>query len=170
MPSQVTGDNLKQHFTKLNKLVKEEFNTELRSIGDEWEVYYRTVVQQWSRKPRFISRIKVAPDVLELRVLADGDNAEIWYFVNDGTEPHIITPKAPGYPLRFQTGYSARTAAPAKFNQGDGRAYGSWVSKYSVNHPGTEAREFDVEAAKRIRPNLGKRIANAIQRAIRRLR
>ena len=54
-----------------------------------------------------------------------GSNVFYAPFVEFGTKPHVIRPKAPGYPLRFVAG--------------DGSA---WIAAWGVNHPGTAPRKM----------------------------
>jgi hypothetical protein len=68
-------------------------------------------------------------------------DSEIYAYVDRGTRPHVIRPKRPGYPLAFQTGYTAKTV-PRVIASRPGGASGPTVYAMEVHHPGTEAREF----------------------------
>lgn len=94
-----------------------------------------------------------------------GRYAPIWIYVDKGTKPHEIAAK--NVPLlKFQTGYSARTAPVAKYNQGTGTANGAWVTKAVVQHPGNEARKFTETIIDELDPPFPDRIQAAIARGI----
>lgn len=123
-------------------------------------VSYGNTVQTWTRKPVFTSQ-RLA---LWERVIGTDD--EIYGYVNHGTEPHIIRPRNPGGVLAFQSGYQAKTIPNVAFSRAGG-AFGPTVHAREVNHPGTEARNFDDAIANRVQSrivslfNLGMR--NAIR-------
>ena len=51
-----------------------------------------------------------------------------------------------------------------------GGTYGdNWASKVSVQHPGSEARNFSAEIAEDIEPGFKREIENAFRRAARRV-
>jgi hypothetical protein len=114
---------------------------------------FEATVKSWKRKVRF-KRTRAARrgSAIEGSVTT-GD--EIYGYVSGGTGRHPI-PKRPtprGRPLRFRTGYRAKTRRRV-LGSHKGGAYGGWRSKRQVMHPGTEAREFEKEIAARRRRNL----------------
>lgn len=70
-----------------------------------------------------------------------GTDDEIFGYVDQGTRPHAIAPKRPGYPLRFQAKYQAKTT-PGQIWSKPGGALGPFVRAMSVWHPGTKARKI----------------------------
>lgn len=72
---------------------------------------------------------------------------DIWRYVDEGTKPHVIVPKR-GRVLRFAVGGRAKTA-PGKLTSGSGSKGGAVVFRPRVNHPGTKARLFSQQIAKR---------------------
>ena len=66
-------------------------------------------------------------------------------WIQEGTRPHIITPKGAGYPLRFEVG-------------------GRVVFAYLVHHPGTKPNRFVDRAYQKWLPNAQREI-NALGRA-----
>ena len=169
MPTKTFQSDLRKYVQEVDKQCRIEMRNGLQEIGEEWRAHYLRVVQQWSNKPQFTSRVRVPEkNTITLYVFAEGENALIWGYVDKGTKPHIIRSKG-DYPLRFRGGYSARTQPVAQYNQGDGRAHGQWVSKYQVNHPGNEARKFGEDAEKKIRPKFDRVLNNAIRRGINRV-
>jgi hypothetical protein len=65
----------------------------------------------------------------------------IYGYVNDGTRPHIIRPKRARV-LTFLTPYRAKTK-PRKIRSGRGGVGNTIIYTKIVQHPGTQAREFD---------------------------
>ena len=70
-------------------------------------------------------------------------------YIIKGTRPHPITPKRPGYPLRFFW-----------------EKMGKVVFFYSVNHPGTKPNPFDKRAHKRWKPGARRTLARISTRYI----
>jgi hypothetical protein len=70
-----------------------------------------------------------------------GTDDEIFGYVDQGTKPHIITPKRPGYPLRFREGYKSKTI-PGRIWSRPGGAFGNIVRAMYVMHPGTQPRRI----------------------------
>lgn len=91
---------------------------------------------------------------------ASTDN-EIYGYVNDGTEPHIIRAKNAPF-LVFRTGGTAKTTV-GQLKSGKGSRGNNWVSKKEVHHPGTEARKFDEIIAKRFRERWVKEANEALR-------
>jgi len=138
---------------------------EARAVTDdtaqEGLTYHRKVVREWTHRPGFRQQKYQSPNVYSIKIVPTGRYATIWYYVDRGTKPHEIAAKnVPN--LRFQLGYNARTAAPAKSAQGTGTASGAWVSKAVVQHPGTEARKFTQTWLDELDPPFPDRIQAAI--------
>lgn len=148
---------------------------ETTEIGEEIAEYFGDVVGDWKNKPTFRVVVTVNDQKIALEVVATGDGADKWLWISRGTgrwgpkkQSYTIRPKG-DYPLRFQTGYSARTAAVAKYDQGDGKKYGDWRTTYEVEHPGIESRLFEEEAQKNILPTARRRLNNRIRREVRKV-
>lgn len=143
--------------------------------ADELEGLALTAVSDWSKKPRFQKRATVSADYISVTIEPSGSNAQIYNYVDQGTDgpypiPKFIRPAtqtSAGSMLTFRTGYNARTAPVARHHQGNGRASGPWVSKPQVMHPGIEAREFIKTFNEDLKPTLDRRVDNAIRRATR---
>lgn len=120
---------------------------------------FEKTVATWSKKPTFNVR-RASASKLEAQVFTAN---EIYGYVVRGTKPHQIHVKnAPA--LKFKSGFTSKTM-PRKITSRRGNSFGSWVSKRSVQHPGTEARDFDIVIAKELQPVLVKEVRNAIKRA-----
>jgi hypothetical protein len=70
-----------------------------------------------------------------------GTDDEIFGYVDRGTKPHIITPKRPGYPLRFRSGYKAKTI-PGRIWSRPGGSFGNMIHAMVVHHPGFPGRHI----------------------------
>lgn len=146
-------------FFDFRRLEREMF----RSMSDtirQVEKDYQATVRTWRRKPTFV---KINPRKLFGSIDAKVTTKdEIYFFVEEGTRPHMIRPKRGGR-LRFQTGYRAKTK-PRRLGSTPGGSFGPFVSSTGVLHPGTVAREFSKEIAKRRK----KLLVSLTQRAFRR--
>lgn len=102
---------------------------------------------------------------VEVQVTID-DKVYVW--VSEGTRPHTIRPKAPGYPLRFQIGYKAKTI-PGSLNPSGGGKFGPEVFAMQVNHPGTKPRKFVLTASEQIEREIPKILQAEIERELSKL-
>jgi hypothetical protein len=114
----------------------------------------KVTTQTWNHKPGFdIQR----PSDFERVVGTDDD---IYRYVDEGTEPHVIVAKTGGV-LAFPTGGRAKTV-PRVIGSGKGARGGAVVFRPRVQHPGTDAREF-VET---IGEKWNDRLGDVLQRSI----
>ncbi|TXH48261.1 MAG: hypothetical protein E6Q97_25090 [Desulfurellales bacterium] len=171
MPSRRIGQSFRQTLIRTDKRLRAELAGALETTGGKLKRMHEDVVRGWEHQPRFLVETRLTTTLLSATVKPDmrrRREALIWIYVNYGTKPHVIRPRKPGGKLKFQTGYSAKTAPGAAYNVGDGKARGDWVQKDSVNHPGTEARGFTGTFTKQVKPEFDRNVENAIRRAIRR--
>ena len=89
---------------------------------------------------------------------------EIYGYVNNGTPPHDI-PKTGRTFMRFRWGgkgsYRPKTA-PGRLGSRPGGPSGPTVTAFKVHHPGTEARKFDEQIARRWKTLLPRALRNAL--------
>lgn len=135
---------------------------------------HKAVVSDWSKpehKPNFRRNRMQTRNYLAMQVnLGKKKGDMIYRWIDKGTKPYMIPkfgPAPPGKPLRFRTGYEARTLPIAKYRQGRGIATGPWVSKYRVRHPGIAARKFTETFNRDIRPVFRQQIDISFQRLAR---
>lgn len=133
---------------------------------------FQHVVANWQHKPIFKARKFIRIDRIWVDVFPTGENAKIWLFVTGGTKPHPIRAKrAPR--LAFMWGghgsYKPKTRPVGKFG-GPGIVVGGTLHRpIEVQHPGTEAREFEKAIRDDFRKDFSRIMNNAFRRAIRRL-
>lgn len=153
---------------------RREMVTMVEETGNVLLTMHKDVVSDWSKpehKPNFRRNRMQTRDYLAMQVnLGKKKGDMIYRWVDRGTKPYLIPkfgPAPPGRPLRFRTGYEARTLPIAKYRQGRGIATGPWVSKYRVQHPGIRARKFTETFNKDIRPVFRQEIDNGFRRLAR---
>lgn len=100
---------------------------------------YRKTTATWSHNVTFDTLADVRDDG-SFEVMVGTDDA-VYGYVDQGTRAHTIVPKGPGYPLRFQRGYRAKTVAGVIGSKSGGK-FGSETRAWSVRHPGSKARRF----------------------------
>lgn len=124
---------------------------------------HNLIVADWKNKPIFQARKFISAERIAVTVFPTGPAAEIYGYVDQGTRPHLITPKNGPF-LSFHTGYSPKTLAkPARTVGGGGTSSGPRVFAKVVHHPGSEAREFSKTIAEDILPDF----KNIIEKAFR---
>lgn len=157
--------SFKTIIARQKKFADREISQELRDTGLEMRTEHEKVVRDWTHKPTFKAEVNESKYLKTVKIKVKGQHADIWTFVDKGTKPHEIAAK--NVPLlKFQTGYSARTAPIAKHNVGTGQKFGAWVSAAVVQHPGTEARKFTETILKELSPPLEDRIQAAVKRGL----
>jgi len=84
-----------------------------------------------------------------------GTRSNIWKYVDQGTRPHVIQARrAPN--LKFRAGGFRAKTRPNTITSSGGARGGNWVTKRSVRHPGTAARNFSEAIGKRAEKELAK--------------
>lgn len=142
----------------------------MAAIGREGIQHFQKITASWDHQPDFAFTQRVSPKLIEVKIFPYGEHAQIFEWTDKGTKPHEIRPKPENKRglLIFQTGYSARTAPIARFDVGSGTASGEWRAAASVQHPGTEARQFTQDYTKKIQKTIQRRTENTIRRGLRR--
>jgi len=127
---------------------------------------FRGTTSTWKHKPVFGVTVTSSGGKYSAAV---GTNDEIYGYVDQGTEPHLIRAKRRGGRLAFRTGGFKAKTSPRKLSSGPGaRASGPLTRPKAVRHPGTKAREFSGEIAKRWRNPSMRLIQEAVTDAIKR--
>lgn len=123
-------------------------------------------VKSWENKVVFRVQEKQERGVTKFQIVAEGSEEalRIFGYVDKGTEPHVIRPKTAEGVLAFATGYSPKTAPIARADVGAGVATGVTAFARSVDHPGTEAREFTAYAMLEAEDRYEQRIEELLER------
>jgi hypothetical protein len=138
------GGSVTQALERLHKkilAVCQETGDEVARIAEK---DLNEVVSDWKNQPLFVTEYRGNQKgslVWTINATGDEKAIEIFGYVDQGTEPHIIRPVNASR-LRFSSGYQAKTAPIANAQAGSGRSSGDVVFAKEVHHPGTEAREF----------------------------
>ncbi len=130
-------------------------------IGRKLKLLLERPTNQWSRPPSF--DYDITPLANGMLITIDIDD-EPYVYVTLGTRPHRIEPRG-NYPLRFQSGYIAKTI-PGFMTSQAGGAFGNVVFARGVNHPGIEARNFHILAVKILRKDAVKIMAEELNKEI----
>lgn len=125
----------------------------LDGVAKDIKVDFDVTTQTWKDRPDFAIEKRDG-----YRSVSTED--EIYGYVNFGTRPHLIMAR-PGGGLRFQTGFRPKTRV-RYIGSNAGGASGPFVGAKSVQHPGSEAREFD----QTIQEKWDGLMQNTLQRAI----
>lgn len=124
---------------------------------------FQATVKSWTKQPKFDK--KGARKIGGRLEAQTSTNNEIYFYVTRGTSPHPIIPKKASR-LSFRTGYRAKTRVRVIGSRAGG-SFGPRVTARSVLHPGTEARDFDREIAKRRQRNMTNLCREAILKSFR---
>ena len=143
-----------------DKAFRDEMLKAAKSAGKDIKKDFQATTKTWKHKVKFTVISSVDPNV---EVLVGTDD-EIYGYVNDGTRPHLIFPKKLGGVLAFPSAYTAKTK-PRVIGSTTGGGSGPTVFAGYVEHPGTEAREFDKVIQEDWTPKFKRRIEQAMSRA-----
>ena len=137
----------------------------LTAVAENIKVDFLTTTRTWSEEnqPDF----KVTKRGRYKRVI--GTDSLIYKFVTLGTKPHTISPKPGGAGvLVFNVPYRAKTAPMQVRSKAGGAGATQVITNRSVEHPGTDARDFHKAIADKWRPKaqtmLERNIANELRR------
>lgn len=140
----------------------------MKDASDDLQSSGRDTVREWKHRVDFGETLTVDPYFIEILIKPTGRNVKIFQYVDKGTRGPYPIPKVviPGKLLRFQVGYSARTAPVARYNVGTGQHFGAWVSKPQILHPGVKARKFLETYMNELIPTLQVRVQDEINRVV----
>ncbi len=105
----------------------------MQEAADEGIALYEQCTSTWSKQPHF-----EATAVKDGYIIGTDD--EIFQYVDEGTPPHIITPKRAKV-LAFGAGGTPKSQPGVIGSRGGSRG-STKVFAHLVHHPGTEARNF----------------------------
>jgi hypothetical protein len=135
---------------------------ELRREGKEIEKLMDKTTRTWQgEKPKFESLVDVSGKDVTVIVGPTGSDKAVnkWVWADQGTRPHVI--RARNKPrLLFRTAFTPKTK-PNIISSFNGSRGGGWASPVSVNHPGTQPRNFSKVIVKRRKKKFIKNIVVA---------
>ncbi len=128
-----------------SKSVRAKILNALKAEGKVVKAELEKTTRTWKgAKPTFQVEIGYRRGDVILLIGPGGDKkgAEKWGYLNYGTKPHSIQAKnAPMLVFRGGSGFKPKTKV-GTFNSGPGANTGPWMSKFKVQHPGIEARDW----------------------------
>jgi len=130
-----------------------KFLNGMRKTATQIRKDFAKTTATWKHDVEFTQVVSLAGPGPELLVATDD---KIYGYVNDGTKPHqiwagVYTGKSNKKVLSFQGSYKAKTK-PGVIGSSAGGSSGDWMHRPYVNHPGTEARNFDEIIQKKWEP------------------
>lgn len=174
MPARQVKSNLRQIMITHDKNIRAELRAEAQKTARDMAKWLGVAVANWSKKPRFVGRVRLMPTEILAFVDIAGTAKKIFVYIDQGTGLYGKRKKAyqipkviqPGKLLRFRGGYTPKTAPTAKGVNigGSGAKSGGWISKVKIIHPGIKPRKFTEVVAKELKPDFQTRIENAIRR------
>lgn len=139
---------------KLTKVIENTLDEAALGIQAD----FKKTVFTWEHKPDF--RIDYYPG--KRIIYTDG---EIYGYVSHGTPPHIIRPKNAKRLHFFRTGFRAKSRPNSLAANKGAKASKDETFAGVVHHPGTAARNFDIQIQKRWRKYFPKQAQAAIDAA-----
>lgn len=140
------------------KATKSAVRNALKNTAKNVQVDFKVVTQTWEHKPDFAE--KDISNGSQIGVEVSTDDA-IFGYVEEGTRPHIITPKRARVLFIPGVNYRPKTR-PGYIGSNKGGRDNTFVYTKLVRHPGTKAREFSQTIAKKWQAEL----PDIVQRAI----
>ena len=131
----------------------------MRQAADAVRADYDLTVKGWEHPVEFV--IEEQGDG-SITVTTDD---KVWKLVNEGTPPHVITPKR-GKVLVFGVGGRPKTT-PGRLTSGAGSKGNAVIIRPRVNHPGTKPRNFTALIMKRWKRGVQPFIRAAIEEVLR---
>lgn len=141
-------------FSRLPGAIKRGMREAAEAVKKDFEL----TTQGWKHEVEFT--IEPTGDY-DLTVSTDD---EIWKWTNEGTDPHIIMPKT-AKRLRFAVGGSPKTRVGSIISSAGSRG-STVVFRGAVRHPGTKARDFSGQIARKWRRGVAPFIRAAIEEAM----
>lgn len=134
----------RRSFLDLGRRTESALQERARQVASEIRADFEKTTATWEHQVEFVEKITFGARGIDISVSTDD---EIYKFVNSGTKPHAIVPVR-ARALRFRGGYKAKTT-PGVLGSSAGGSSGPEVTRKAVWHPGTEARNFDLEIHER---------------------
>jgi hypothetical protein len=164
----------RQRFANYPEVRKELGRTLDRIVKPHFIQRFDIVVKNWKHQPTFKGRKFIRPDKIWVNIFPSGDkeSVAIYGFVTRGTKKHPISAKNAPF-LAFMWGgkgsYKPKTKPIGKIG-GPGIVVGGTLRRpFKVEHPGSEARNFEKAIKDDEKAWFSRTMENAWRRAIRRI-
>lgn len=132
-------------------------------LGDEIVTELEAVVSGWKTPVKFESKLVSSQGGFSFEISTD---SEVFVYVDKGTRPHTITAKN-GARLAFPMPAGAPKTSPGSLKSSpSSQTAGPIIRPMTVNHPGTEARDFTGQILKKIEGELPGKLEQAISDAL----
>lgn len=141
----VDDKELRKGLTNLHPAYQAGLKEATKAVREATGRLFESATSTWSKKskPTVKDSVNVSTSfILETMVTGWVEvEGEIFDYVNRGTRPHMIFAKN-AKALRFQSGYTRKTAAHPAIAAQPGGPHGDYVYRRAVHHPGTEAQDI----------------------------
>lgn len=128
-----------------------------RQTVDDIHADYEKTVATWEHKPKFYATRRGTYWYI-------GTNDVIYGYVEFGTKPHIIEPRKPGGRLHFmRSGFRPKSRVNYIDSYAGSPATRGETYAKVVHHPGTAARNFSKQIAKKREKQFAKLVRQAIR-------
>lgn len=141
--------------------IRKVLRAEAFSIAADMMLDLAVATAYWKRDVKFKRVVEVRQDTITIMV---GSDDEIYGYVNEGTEAHIILPV--NYPMLHFKGTFQAKSIPGVLTSRPGSYGGKDIWSKGVIHPGIEPRNFDQALVDKWQSKFNKRIENALQEAL----
>lgn len=136
----------------------QEIESMMRRMGKDIKGNFEQTTETWNKKPDFENETVAETDKITTTVATEN---EIYGFVNDGTEEHLILPgiltgKSNKKALAFSSASSPKTT-PGVIGSNPGVIGKRDTVRQFVNHPGGKPRNFTGALKKRWQPRFKRR-------------
>lgn len=145
------------------KRMQRELEAAINKTLDAVRSDFRRTVRTWKEQPVFVL-VKARAVGANLEGEVHTTN-EIYRYVTRGTRPHPIVAKNASK-LFFKTGGFLPKTTARVIGSKTGKSGSEWAAASQVNHPGTQAREFEEEIAARKQRNLENAVTAAVLRTV----
>ena len=131
----------------------------MKQTGRDIKRDFERTTATWDHQPEFEIILGIQHGA-EVMVCTDN---EIYRYVNDGTEEHVILP-VNAKALRFREGFIPKTR-PGTLISSAGASFGMVLFRAGVIHPGSKPRNFEKRLQKIWQPRFKSRMEKAFKEA-----
>ena len=108
---------------------------------DLWDYFEQSLSGFKRHRPTITQKGSVKDYDITIGILDSSPDNNIYSYVNWGTSPRVLVAHNPRG-MRFRVSYAPATAR-GTLRGGTWTKTGPWTVRYTIHHPGTQARRFD---------------------------